>query len=201
MVERRYPPAMRHSFAGLAHTVRAIGVAIATMLAFPGMTHAAADCNVNRNLVNADLTGCDLSGVDLTGAMMSGATLYNADLTGAILVGADLTKATLRGAGLSYADTFYRLTAVVRRTRSGDLRTVARWGQAPRSREQCHRGQSCRPYPALAATRIAPTLSVIVRMCPIRPSRNRMTTSAGIAIGLPVASWPIIGNMCVPARV
>jgi hypothetical protein len=44
-------------------------------------------------------------------------------------------------------------------------------------------------------------LSVIVRMCPIRPSHNRMTTNAGIAIGLPVASCPIIGNMWVPERV
>ncbi|MEY4408058.1 MAG: hypothetical protein RL345_2524 [Chloroflexota bacterium] len=154
MVERRYPPAMRHSFAGLAHTVRAIGVAIATMLAFPGMTHAAADCNVNRNLVNADLTGCDLSGVDLTGAMMSGATLYNADLTGAILVGADLTKATLRGAGLSYADTFYRLTAVVRRTRSGDLRSVARWGASPPLP-----GGACDAHPFVRLQRLMPARS------------------------------------------
>ena len=76
----------------------AASVAICAIVAVPDLTFAAPDCNLERDLVRANLSGCYLRGADL-----SRANLWDATLAGADFTGANLTDA-FRRPGISRAD-------------------------------------------------------------------------------------------------
>ena len=75
---------MNNMRAIITRAIIAASVAVCAIMAVPDLTFAAPDCNLERNLVRADLSGCDLSGANLTNANLSDAILRGADLTGVI---------------------------------------------------------------------------------------------------------------------
>ena len=101
---------MNNMRAIITRTIIAASVAICAIVAVPDLTFA---CNLERDLVHANLSGCYLRGADLVGADLSrayliGANLSYADLSYAYLRGADFTGADLTDAfrrpGISRAD-------------------------------------------------------------------------------------------------
>ena len=74
----------------------ALSIALIAVAFMPDPTSAAIDCNLQLDLVRADLSTCNLRGRDFSGLNLSGA-----NLTGAYMVGANLNKANLTGAVLS----------------------------------------------------------------------------------------------------
>ena len=99
---------MNNMRAIITRTIIAASVALCAIVAVPDLTFAAPDCNLQRDLENADLSRCDLSDAILIGADLTGADLEGANLSGAILAGADFTDAdltdALRRPGISRAE-------------------------------------------------------------------------------------------------
>jgi len=100
---------MNNMRAIVTRAVIAASVAVCAIMAVPDLTFAAPDCNLERDLVGANLSGCNLrrailSSADLRRANLSGADLRGANLDFANLSGADLTSADLGGAKLASAD-------------------------------------------------------------------------------------------------
>ena len=99
-----YPDDMNNMRAIITRTIIVASVALYAIVAVPDLTFAAPDCNLKRDLENADLSGCNLTGANLGGANLTGANLIGANLTGANLIGADMIGANLWRADLTDAD-------------------------------------------------------------------------------------------------
>ena len=85
---------MNNMRAIITRTIIASSVALCAIVAVPDLTFAAPDCNLQRDLENADLSLCNLIGADLAFADLSGANMAFADLSGANLSGANMEGAT-----------------------------------------------------------------------------------------------------------
>ena len=94
---------MNNMRAIITRAIIAVSVAVCAIVAVPALTFAAPDCNLKRNLDNADLSGCNLGGATLSGADLTLATLSGADLIGANLWRANLTNADFTNADLENA--------------------------------------------------------------------------------------------------
>jgi len=94
---------MNHMRTSTIRALVALSFALCALAFVPSLTFAAPNCNLQRNLVKADLSGCNLSSADLSSADLSSANLTDANLTDADFTDADLTDA-LRRPGISRAD-------------------------------------------------------------------------------------------------
>ena len=100
---------IRRDWMATIRALVALSIALIAVAFMPDPTSAATDCNLQRDLVRADLSTCnlrgrDFSGLNLSGANLTGAYMVGVNLTNANLSGADLSDATLAGAYLRGAD-------------------------------------------------------------------------------------------------
>ena len=93
-----YPDDMNNMRAIITRTIIVASVALYAIVAVPDLTFAAPNCNLQRDLENADLSQCNLHGANLRGDDPWGANLTKADFTNA-----DLTDA-FRRPGINRAD-------------------------------------------------------------------------------------------------